>query len=593
MHGDSVLWEVSAVSPTNVWAAGSQTVGGKVVTLIERWNGSAWSIVPSPNPKVTGGAFLYSISAVSARGAWAAGAYYSSTDPNVETTKTLVERWDGKAWMIAKSGNVAGSPNSDIEELKSSPGYGVWAVGVAGDLYGGQAKPLVGRWAGGQWRVTTVAEPRATFGALVGLTIVSQANVWAVGWYAKRGDTSMHALIEHWNGSRWAMIPGSGSGTGELDAIGGVSPHNLLAAGVLVTAAQENLTLVERWNGSVWTTVPSPNRQARTDSNIAGLAVASPKEVWAVGEYDTISSTGSYTNVYGLIERYNGTSWQLAANPDIGASFTAVKAVSAKDVWAVGDWYPSDTENTLIEHWAGSGWKVVPSPNRSGGDNQLNAIAVISSNDIWAAGSYSDQSASHNVPLVEHWNGRKWSIVASNWGMDDGIYGISALSDRNIWAVGGGVEHWNGTSWNRIRTDPMVSGGFNGIAAISPNDIWAVGESVDASRTSTMTQHWDGHNWRDVRGPKWKDVSDVLTSVAPVSSSDVWAAGFRLGRTSVNGLIERWNGVRWEVSAGSDPSNSILTTVTAYGRHNLWAAGWSRSKTTGATESVLDRSTGC
>src|SRR5437868_4274796 len=58
------------------------------------------------------------------------------------------------------------------------------------------------------------------------------------------------------------------------------------------------------------------------------------------------------------------------------------------------------------------GWGVVPSPNVSGAGNYLSGIAGARPGDIWAAGYYSNPD---NVTqtLVEHWNGSKWGIVSS------------------------------------------------------------------------------------------------------------------------------------------------------------------------------------
>ena len=60
---------------------------------------------------------------------------------------------------------------------------------------------------------------------------------------------------------------------------------------------------------------------------------------------------------------------------------------------------------TLILHWDGSRWSQVPSPNVSGGANQLFGITAISANDIWAVGT------AGGAPLAMRWNGSDWSVV--------------------------------------------------------------------------------------------------------------------------------------------------------------------------------------
>src|SRR5438270_10520144 len=57
-------------------------------------------------------------------------------------------------------------------------------------------------------------------------------------------------------------------------------------------------------------------------------------------------------------------------------------------------------------------WRVVPSPNRSASYNQLDAVATVSANDVWAVGFYNNSNDA-GLTLTEHWNGSRWSIVAS------------------------------------------------------------------------------------------------------------------------------------------------------------------------------------
>src|SRR5205085_2469989 len=49
---DDSLYAVSALSSSDVWAVGNNYDGGPVLvrTLIMHWDGTQWSVVPSPNP---------------------------------------------------------------------------------------------------------------------------------------------------------------------------------------------------------------------------------------------------------------------------------------------------------------------------------------------------------------------------------------------------------------------------------------------------------------------------------------------------------------------------------------------------------------
>src|SRR5712692_9543621 len=84
-----------------------------------------WSNVISPNPASTYYDVLSSVSAVSARSVWAVGNSINFTD---HTSKTLVEHWDGKAWSIIPSADILGQPDS-LSGIAAINDQNVWAVG--------------------------------------------------------------------------------------------------------------------------------------------------------------------------------------------------------------------------------------------------------------------------------------------------------------------------------------------------------------------------------------------------------------------------------------------------------------------------------
>jgi hypothetical protein len=70
---------ITAISPTDIWAFGSYLLAngsGNQKTLLLHWDGTAWSIAPSPNP--TKGGFLSDLLfagvAVSPSDVWIVGA---------------------------------------------------------------------------------------------------------------------------------------------------------------------------------------------------------------------------------------------------------------------------------------------------------------------------------------------------------------------------------------------------------------------------------------------------------------------------------------------------------------------------------------
>ena len=87
----------------------------------------------------------------------------------------------------------------------------------------------------------------------------------------------------------------------------------------------------------------SPRRNNRTFSNLLeGVTCASASECWAVGSYDT---DPNHTSSQTLIEHWNGTSWSIVASPNNGMSVNLLHGVacaSASECWAVGTYYASN-----------------------------------------------------------------------------------------------------------------------------------------------------------------------------------------------------------------------------------------------------------
>jgi hypothetical protein len=123
---------------------------------------------------------------------------------------------------------------------------------------------------------------------------------------------------------------------------------------------------------------------------------------------------------------------------------TSVHAVSPNNVTAAGFLRDSDNQRvlTLIEHWDGTSWKVVPSPNRSetpGSLNLLRGLAAVSATDIYAVGFFADgATGGQDKTLIEHFDGKAWTIIASPVrGLAQQLNGAFALpGTTNVWSVG-------------------------------------------------------------------------------------------------------------------------------------------------------------
>jgi hypothetical protein len=95
----SSLDAAAAVSANDVWAVGNVTnASGVEQTFIEHWNGKQWSVVASPSPGAQTN-FLSGVAAVATNDVWAVGSFINASG----AFQTVALHWDGTAWSIVPS----------------------------------------------------------------------------------------------------------------------------------------------------------------------------------------------------------------------------------------------------------------------------------------------------------------------------------------------------------------------------------------------------------------------------------------------------------------------------------------------------------
>lgn len=124
-NNPSRLNAVYGMANGDAWAAGFYNDASQGPrTLIEHWDGAQWQITPSPN-NGTDYNYLFGISGDHSGNVWAVGYYYSTT---ATYYRTLVERWDGTQWSIYPSAN--NSPTSSyLYAVSALPSGELWAAG--------------------------------------------------------------------------------------------------------------------------------------------------------------------------------------------------------------------------------------------------------------------------------------------------------------------------------------------------------------------------------------------------------------------------------------------------------------------------------
>jgi hypothetical protein len=254
-HGLSWLEGVTAVSARDAWAAGFYGYGSVGLRpLLLHWNGVRWSVVTSPHKSSV--SELTSVTATSAGNAWAVG------DSGELTTSMLLMHWNGVRWSLVPGLRVQGT----LASVSAVSARDAWAAGLTCpdrcDSDNPPARALLLHWNGVRWAHAASPEP-GTETELVGVSARSATDAWAVGDYCPAKCAGPEAggtvLLLRWNGARWTQVAGPGlpPGRASLGAVSALSARRAWAVGLRCSksCAQQGTDLsplILRWNGRRW-----------------------------------------------------------------------------------------------------------------------------------------------------------------------------------------------------------------------------------------------------------------------------------------------------------------------------------------------------
>lgn len=357
---------------------------------------TGWGTVTSPNVG-TGANQLFGVAAVSANDVWAVGYSMGVT----ATDQTLIEHWNGSAWSVVPSPNVGGGHNI-LYSVVAFAANNIVAVGDYRVTSGGLLRTLMMSWDGSSWNVVTSPNSGTGDNSLYWISAVTPSDIWAVGEYRLgAGSGTYQTLTMHYDGTTWSVVtsPNVGTGINVLRAVSARAANDVWAAG-----AAGIQTLALHWDGTSWSVVATPN-VGSGQNYFLGITAVSANDAWAVG--GSCSDANCTATGTSLIERWNGTTWSVVTSPNPGSFFTELKtviAVSANDVWATGSHSDDGSVwgNPTI-HWDGTSWTYLPVPNPGAVDNDLRAFAVLSPNNIWVVGDLDNGSGEQTQ--IQHYTG--------------------------------------------------------------------------------------------------------------------------------------------------------------------------------------------
>ena len=314
---------VSCTSATSCVAVGLYDYGAS--TLIESWNGSTWAVVPSPSEGDNSD--LFDVSCTNPEGqsdCFAVGTYRPT---NNKGAKSLIESFDGTAWSIVPSPNstrknVLFGISCTGETFCMAVGYSGdlgpdpmfvslvetwngtdWSVGAVPNIAAlssvscvsssdctaaGQHK--LATWNGVSWKVRTTSV--GSKGFIGAVTCTSDSDCAAVGQQTVASSPYLRTLVLLWQGGNWSVIPspnegpstGKGGADNQLLGVSCTSTTKCVAVGDAIGS------LVETWNGKSWKIAPSENLGLTGTDELNGSSCASPTSCQAVGDYGTESA---------------------------------------------------------------------------------------------------------------------------------------------------------------------------------------------------------------------------------------------------------------------------------------------------------------
>jgi Subtilase family len=572
----TILNGVSCASSTDCMAVGGFIKAGAGVQtpLVEHWNGSAWVEQSVPLPVGGKGGPLAAVSCTSTTACTAAGLWYHST-PFIPGRQTLVERWAGSAWAPLETPELAVPEGwwheTFLKSLACTEAEVCFGVGSSLGAPKGELSTelaFVERTLGPSKvtaeAATSITPLQATLNGSVNPNGAETTFAFEYGLTTSYGSKT----AEEAAGASMSSAKKSKSITGL--APGTIYHYRLVATNVFGTTPGSDATFTT--TVPTWKVTSAPNPAGTLNSYLLGVSCLT-SECTSVGDYSVKSGTAAP-----LAERWNGTEWKIQTTPNPpgteNAQLDSVSCASSTACTAVG--YFENTSGVYLsvsESWNGTEWKIQPTAEPSGALNSLlSDVSCTSPSECTAIGWY-ENSSGVEVPWAERWNGTSWSLQvlpAPSGAQVTFPYGVSCTSATFCALVGlyrdsSGVyqrlaEGWNGSAWSlqSIPPPPSGTGTLTDVSCTTSTACTAGGYyfKTASSTDEPFAERWNGTAWSVQAMPEPGGTTEnYVFGVSCVSATVCISGG--VSRTTAGKFVsfaEAWNGTGWEVQ--STPNNA-------------------------------------
>jgi hypothetical protein len=295
-----------------------------------------WTQEPTPNAPGANQSWLNDLAVIAPDDIWAVGRGYGQYTPSDWNQNTLALRYDGTEWSVVPTPNPAPVPAMAYSELNAVAALGpddVWAAGTreAQDACAGYVGThnLVIHWDGSAWTQVNAPLP-ACFGAqgvsgdgIYEILALAPDDVWFLGEWIRmnaQGFTFRHALAMHWNGSGFTVhenFPIVGSNGATIYAADAAGPNDIWAVGAAGDGdPATNQSYIYHWNGTQWSHVPAPQVPGYSHS-LGDVKVLAPDDVWISG-----SSWAPPNTVVQFMLHWDGDGYDFVQVPFAGGTIT-------------------------------------------------------------------------------------------------------------------------------------------------------------------------------------------------------------------------------------------------------------------------------
>ncbi len=320
--------------------------------------------------------------------------------------------------------------------------------------------------------------PRATIESrLLDVSCPSDSSCVAVG-SSLGDDHQRRALIERWDGTRWAIArpaPTPGLRTVSLLGVSCATPRSCMAIGSAVRGKRSSASVSEHWNGSSWTALPL------APAGVRGVSCPTARACVAVGD--------------GLIERWTGRRWARSTRLPASAQLDAVSCATATACLAVGTSISGGGFTPLGRVWDGSLWRSLRLPFAD--QTELATVACPSATFCLVLGTLYAGDAP--TAVADRWDGsalRPIAVTPPPYAGATALNRVACASPTSCLALGGfgagDPAQEMGLTWAGAQLSTAFTGARPGLfpwssVACRPSFCMLVGASarrVDTARQS-------------------------------------------------------------------------------------------------------------